>query len=169
MCSRIDQEIDRWYRHDKKLRGQEMSLAIKAYSLELCGINSCYWRHIFSKSYSSIANKKSWLSYDHNTTHWRWQSLEEVSSNHTFRPKSAPNSDFYWMQLLEYSQISKQDHFVFNISTECEMFFIAGKNFVRKIAVHRLLSITHSAYLWRCEWSGDFSCCVAVSELQFLW
>ena len=36
--------------------------------------------HIFSKSYSSIAGKKSRLSYDHKAPNWRWQSF-----HHCFR------------------------------------------------------------------------------------
>ena len=49
------------YRHDEKLRYQEISLAIKPYSLELCDMwyeAPSYSNHIFSRSHSSIAGKK---------------------------------------------------------------------------------------------------------------
>ena len=91
-----------WYRHDDELRGQQMSLAINPYSLEFCGMwhPSCS-NHICSKSYSSIAVKK--IDY-HMTTMLRIDDdsrsiviFEEVKSNHIFWPKSAPNSDFFWM------------------------------------------------------------------------
>ena len=48
------------------------------------------WSHTFSKSYSSIASKKSRLSYDHNAP---IVIFEEERSNHTFWP----NWMFFWM------------------------------------------------------------------------
>ena len=60
--------VSSWHCHDEKLGEQKISLAIKPYSLELCGL----WHHlvetIFSKSYSLIADKKVALN-------WWWQSF----------------------------------------------------------------------------------------------
>ena len=70
--------------------------------------------------------------------------FEEVNSNHTFGPKKAPNTNFFWMQwpLFNYMRILRTPNttiLFINILTEYEMCFIAEENYVRKIAAHRLL------------------------------
>ena len=55
------------YRHEEKLRGQEMSLVINAYSLELYGMRRRLVKITYSLSriLQKLA-KKNRLSYDHN-------------------------------------------------------------------------------------------------------
>ena len=61
---------------------------------------SC-WNHIFFKSHFSIAGKKVCyhmiitLRIDGDS--FSIDVFEKVSSNHTFGPKSARNSDFFWL------------------------------------------------------------------------
>ena len=58
--------------------------------------------------------------------------FEEIKSNHTFGPMSAPNSDFFWISLpfLEDTRNPKYDNLLIDIHTEFEMCFIAEENFV---------------------------------------
>ena len=94
-----------WYRHDEKLRGQEMSPAIKPYSLEWCGM---WHRLVF------FNNRQKKVAY-HNTITLQIDGdsrsiivFEEVRCNHW------PFLDVrVSLQLLEDSQNPICDNFVY--------------------------------------------------------
>ena len=76
---------------------QEMSLAIKPYLLELCGL----WHRLIETPHSPITDKKVGY-YMTITLRISGDSrsivvFEKVSSNHIFGPKTVPKSYFFWM------------------------------------------------------------------------
>ena len=117
--------------------------------------------HICSKSYSSIATKK--VNYHMTTMLWidgdscSIVIFEEVWSNHTFGQYT---KQWLFLDVMASFQLVEDTTILFiNISTECEMFFIAEKNFVRKITVQCLL-LKHPIHVSTTLW--------LVSSLQLL-
>ena len=90
-----------WYRHDEKLGGQKMSLAIKAIRLRCVACGTVLLKpHILQIVFFNNRQKK--VGY-HMTLTLRIDGdscptvvLAEGRSIHTLEPKSTAKSDFFW-------------------------------------------------------------------------
>ena len=155
-----------WYRHDEKIRSQQISLAIKPYSLELCSM----WNYLVETTYSPSRIlqwqvKKSRLPCDHNAPNWRWQSFHRsFRRNKVQLHLRTKERTKHWLFLVFFSsitwgflepQIWQFCLLIYPPDVKCAMIRW------RKFCSENFRPNTHSTHLRRFEWSADFSCYVS--------
>ena len=125
-----------------------MSLTIKPYSLEFCGM----WHHLvetkFLQDVFFNCRQKSQLSYDHNAPNCKWQSF------HRHFRRSKVKSYQRAHQSVNFSLSS------ITLRSEHQIRQFYSKNSFEKLPSTAYCSSTHYTYLWCCERSAIFSCCI---------